>query len=321
MQTIEATAPGKLVLSGEYAVLVDAPALILAIDSRAKCRIEVKDSGDWEFVTRPPKWNGRCQLQDILAKDSSKQEVSRLISEIAGDSRLPQHAKVDLDTSAFFLKDKKLGTGSSAALTVALASALDSVLSTKTSLDSVRTAHAAVFGGGSGLDVATSYLGGLVRFQSGRGSKVTMDSALHIRFVFTGTSASTAPRVQRFKRWACSASIQRIAELRDAAAGAADSASDAYRFLESLDLFTKQLLRLDQDAEIGIWNAPHKACKKLADSLKISYKPCGAGGGDTGMVASVDPERLDQYLAQVADIGMTPLQLKQENDGVRLEKH
>ena len=41
--TIVASAPGKIVVSGEYAVLVGAPALAAAVDRRVRCAI---DDGD-----------------------------------------------------------------------------------------------------------------------------------------------------------------------------------------------------------------------------------------------------------------------------------
>ena len=39
---VTATAPGKLVLLGEYAVLEGAPALVMAIDRRAEVRLETR---------------------------------------------------------------------------------------------------------------------------------------------------------------------------------------------------------------------------------------------------------------------------------------
>ncbi len=46
---IEASAPGKLVLSGEYAVLAGAPALVAAVDRRVTCTLSSRDQGGWRF--------------------------------------------------------------------------------------------------------------------------------------------------------------------------------------------------------------------------------------------------------------------------------
>ena len=48
---IIASAPGKIVVTGEYAVLVGAPALVAALDRRARCTMEDTDAGGWTFTT------------------------------------------------------------------------------------------------------------------------------------------------------------------------------------------------------------------------------------------------------------------------------
>ena len=47
-----ASAPGKVVLSGEYAVLDGAPAVCMAVDRRAIARVSAC-GGDWHRVTAP----------------------------------------------------------------------------------------------------------------------------------------------------------------------------------------------------------------------------------------------------------------------------
>lgn len=46
---VESSAPGKLVLSGEYAVLAGAKALVAAVDRRVVCLVQRRNEGDWSF--------------------------------------------------------------------------------------------------------------------------------------------------------------------------------------------------------------------------------------------------------------------------------
>ena len=51
-RTVVASAPGKIVLSGEYAVLAGAPAIVMAVDRRARVAIADVD-GDVSRVRAP----------------------------------------------------------------------------------------------------------------------------------------------------------------------------------------------------------------------------------------------------------------------------
>lgn len=319
-QIVEATAPGKLVLSGEYAVLTGAPALILAVNARVMCRIETTSSGGWQFETRPSSWNANCSLQSILAGDLQDRHPAELVPYLIPRSdNLPVNAKVLLNTERFFIDGKKLGIGSSAALTVAFASALSAITGEEIPQDRIRHAHSRVFGSGSGLDIATSSLGGLVRYQDGVASNVDYDQALKFRFVFTGSSSSTASMVKKFRKWMSKGQDCSIHELLDAATATANSTDNSQRFLENLARFIQQLWQLDRRANIGIWGEQHKTCQKIAESLKILYKPCGAGGGDTGMAVSTDENLLESFSAQVRSIGLIPLNFEGDPNGIRIQ--
>ena len=49
MTAIVTSAPGKLFLLGEYAVLEGAPALLTAVDARVRVRIEPAEAGRWRL--------------------------------------------------------------------------------------------------------------------------------------------------------------------------------------------------------------------------------------------------------------------------------
>ena len=174
-----ATAPGKIVLSGEYAVLWDAPAVCMAIDRRA--RVEVLPSED-----------GQCHL---VTPGFAGEERFRVLDAVTGGRRPAR--RIELDTSAFRDEGRKIGIGSSAALTVALAAALGNTVDV---LAPVFEAHAHLQGGaGSGVDVAAAVHGGLFVYEKAtrRVTPLAWPEGLHFRVIWTGISASTEAQIGR----------------------------------------------------------------------------------------------------------------------------
>ena len=149
--TVVATAPGKVVLSGEYAVLDGAPAICMAVDRRATAT--VGDSPD-----------GRCRVA-TPGREFSNGEKFRIVEAVCGSR---PELTIELDTRAFAEDGTKLGIGSSAALTAALVAALGGDY-----YADALAAHRRLQGGsGSGVDVAASVHGGLIEY-SMRDSAVT----------------------------------------------------------------------------------------------------------------------------------------------------
>ena len=148
-----ARAPGKLVLSGAYAVLSGAPALVVAVD-----RYVLADSA------RPA---------DFLTPEVH--------------AALGERAAPWFDASQLRDGDKKLGFGSSAAILVASLAALE--LATEPALSDAAlcervyerafVAHRAAQGGGSGVDVAASAHGGRAR-RAARGPARSRSRGSHL---------------------------------------------------------------------------------------------------------------------------------------------
>ena len=131
--------------------------------------------------------------------------------------------RLALDTSAFFDTAKaerpKLGLGSSAALTVALAMAFIARAGQTTGhagdeanhghwLPRLLALHRKFQGGqGSGVDVATSLVGGLIAYQLHDGGErptarpLAWPEGLHQRFIWSGRSASTPKFLAILRRW------------------------------------------------------------------------------------------------------------------------
>ena len=304
MTVIEASAPGKLVLIGEYAVLESAPALSAAVDVRARARIQPADDG--ELYIENIRQGFRYEWSaGVLRWRDNPGHYGGLFA-VAGDRiGLPQACRVSLCTRAFYSADGiKYGAGSSAALSVALCAALASAAGHEPELAVALDVHREFQGGGSGIDVRTSWQGGVIAVAPAVTAHAESESlqwpaGLHILPVWTGVAASTSDRLQRLAHFSASegqAYRRLMGDLADISRQALTSwkRDDAGDFVDQVDRYARALDRLDERVGLGIWSAEHKDFAAAAGARGLVYKPSGAGGGDFGLVVAADPTPLDE---------------------------
>jgi phosphomevalonate kinase len=340
---IEASAPGKLVLVGEYAVLEGAPALVMAVDRRAhvlledcdgdECRIDAPDIGvigaHWQMDP-----DGCVRWNDL---DGTETERLRLITTMvemlcAGNSPMP--FRIRLDTRRFFLDDsrQKLGLGSSAALTVALTAAIAARIGCEVPAAQRLIAMHRMFqdGRGSGVDVAASLRGGVTTYRlhssAPRISPAMWPSSLHWCCVWSGRPAQTSELLARMAVWRARAPASYGLLLRDLrlsaeAATMAIESGNAPALLETIALYAEGLRKLGEASGVDIFSLEHRAIGACAAACGVTYKPCGAGGGDIGIALSNDPLRLREFRLRVAREGFREIELKPDACGLRVQGH
>lgn len=319
MTLISGLAPGKLVLSGDYIALLGAPALVLAVNRMAIATLTTKRAKGWSVrsnVTPIAKFD----TLDALLK-SREQPLIQTVSDALPDrSKLPQHAEISLDTTTFYQNNQKFGIGSSAAILVALAEMLGHVSRYRFSTAQLIDLHNSLHGSnGSGLDIVAARLGGLTRFQNRTGMRVTPPPGLQMRFVFTGASTDTEPMLARFRALVDNRSISEIATWKQLANTVADSIDDLEKFLDHMAKLNRFVLKFDRETGLGIYGAQHLIAHELAEEAGVLYKPCGAGGSDTGVALSSDPRTLDTFEQHVTREGLTTLNLTIENHGANIQ--
>lgn len=351
MKTV-ASAPGKLVLLGEYAVLFGAPALVMAVDRRAVASVEDSttpgvtiDAPDvFPHPVRLVPDNGAlcCTSGDEAAQAVTL--VSGLVQGMLAAGMLDADRlalQLKLDTSAFFFtagdgRRDKLGLGSSAALTVALASALamhaghaERLADRSAWLQQLLAWHREFqHGRGSGLDVAASLYGGVIRYQLGPdgadAQAARWPAALQRLVIWSGKSASTSRFLAALDAWR-SGSPERFSELMDelkhlAGQGlAAAAADDAGELLRIVAAFETVLQRLGEAAKIPIVTTEHARIRQTAADAGCQYKPCGAGGGDLGLALARSESGLAALRAALPGIGAAVVDLAEEVAGLRVE--
>jgi len=156
------SAPGSLMLLGEYAVLDGKPALVCAVNKRI-------------HVTLTPRPDDIIEIQSSLhghyATDLASLVIEKPFQFVLGALKQCQgklRRGCDIHIESEF--SDKIGLGSSAAVTVATLAAIMAWLDVKiTPLDLIRQGRnvvRAVQGVGSGADIAASVYGGVVAYQA-----------------------------------------------------------------------------------------------------------------------------------------------------------
>jgi phosphomevalonate kinase len=298
-----ASAPGKLVLCGEYAVLDGAPALVMAVDRRA-------------VVRRVPAGAGAG------AEPGGLLDAVRRVTAVA-DRALA----VDMDTAAFHHQGEhgvrtKLGLGSSAALAAALSRLLLPSNATKRAvLESALAAHRQFqSGSGSGVDVAASVFGGVLcfRMRNAEVERHRWPPGLSWSAWWSGVPARTSARLAAWSRSGASSE-------RGALAGSAEEVAAGWRaaetgtLLAAFERYTAALAAFDRRHELGIFTAGHADLVVAGTACGVVYKPCGAGGGDVGLAMAADDDALDRFAEAAAAQGFTRLPVSIDPRGAELD--
>ena len=289
-------APGKVVLAGAYAVLEGAPAWVAAVDRY----VLADNSRSASFVTP--------EVRQALG-DSAEQAA-------------PWFDASELRDSG---SDRKLGLGSSAAILVASLAALESAppphdleLANRVFARAL-VAHRSAQGGGSGIDVAASAFGGVLRFQRASADELpeiaarTLPDGLRIDVWSSPVSASTSSLVARVSAlWragnlTCRSIIKRLRT----ASETCDSASSADAWLNICREQLAGLSALGELAAIPIVTADMAAFQEAVREHGAVVLPSGAGGGDVFLVVTgrADDPDLGAIAAAGQQLGLTPLHL------------
>jgi phosphomevalonate kinase len=312
---VEGQAPGKLLLTGEYAVLRGAPAVALAMGGPARARVSQAVAGEFRDAQGDQTWPYSLGQGDgVHWHAGDPGQAGRLPAAVLAEClrRWPtplqsQPLALELDTSAFRRLDAdgaplKFGLGSSAALVVALTGAVVSALNIDATPAQLRDccldAHRAFQGGqGSGVDVLTALQGGLLLMADSvsRPVPIGWPADLHLVTVWTGHSASTPALIKQFDVFA-QQHAQAFADCLAQLVTAAHEAAGAWRsgvsgkILAAVQNYADALRALDVQGDIGIWTREHETLADLAASNGAIYKSSGAGGGDLGYALSDSAE-------------------------------
>jgi phosphomevalonate kinase len=269
---MKARAPGKVVLSGAYAVLHGAPAIVSAVS-----RYVVADSA------RPAEF----LADEVKAALGSGQSAPWF------------------DAGELREGGRKLGLGSSAAILAASLYALERGRSALPEPELLQqlferglAAHRAAQGGGSGVDVAASTFGGTLVYRLTDGAPeilpVTLPGGLCCEVWICPTSASTRELLGAVAELGRARPAEHRRWLEAQSAGARDAAaslqrSDASGFVSALRQQLAALSGLGRAAAVSIVTPELAELAPAAESEGGVLLPAGAGGGDIALFVGRKP--------------------------------
>lgn len=251
----EITAPGKLILAGEYAVLEGFAAIATAVNRR------------------------------VILKTSNQQHSSALWN-CVGKKKV---GFFTIDSRDLYRKKSKLGLGSSAASAVCMAAYLDLNNAYQVALAGHKNFSLNL---GSGIDVAVSYYGGLIEFQLKQAVRqiVNMSTGEFEFFcVFSGKSQSTRFfldsvlkfRSRNFKYYIDL--LKNIGNLTSTWKKFYVSGLDVVSLRNLVAENNALLMELGRKSGIDIINDKQMCLQKNISRFGGFSKPSGAGGGDISL--------------------------------------
>jgi len=336
--TVAATAPGKVILLGEYAVLKGAPALVLAVERRAHVLAVART--DTQLVVDAPDLGlvGACFTLDVHGEpqfdaqlDASARSklgfVAAAVRAAAAELKagvVPSGVSLRIDSQAFVdAHGHKLGFGSSAAVTVASLACVRALWGEGPLIGGEQTlfvpalaAHAAAqCGAGSGIDVAASVYGGLAVFMR-QGSGVPTVRPLPYPtwldpvVVQVGEATSTPAMIAALQSYAQRSAARYEALMMALAQASAAGIAAVTRlaeqdFYDAVATFAKGLTDLTRASGVGIVSVAHEHAGAVAREAGAVYKPTGAGGGDLGVAFARDQQARAGLVAAFQAAGLS----------------
>jgi len=295
-----ATAPGKLILTGEYAVLDGALALVTAVNRRAVAKREaVRGSSPFLLAV----------THELAAR--GKHDAARASIEIA------------VDSSAFYdAHGTKLGLGSSAAVTVAAtACALADTFDRAEVLAIATAAHANAQGErgarGSGADIAAAVHGGTIAYSRDATRALQWPTSVVIVPFFTGAAADTATlvaHVMASRGPAVDAALVAIGDASRAACSALDGPADGV--VAAFALAGIGIDRLARAANVDLVPTCVTAARAALAKLGGTAKTTGAGGGDVGVAVMPATTDVSEVTRILIESGCKPLRITVDEPGV-----
>ena len=326
---VEISAPGKIFLSGEYLALEGSLSTVLPTKQRAKIIIEESKSSRNILYSLPLDRSFAFDVNDsfdIEWLDDNPMEMGSFIEKAIVLMQIkPTKTKFTIDTTDFYFERRKIGIGSSSAISSALIKAINKYFDIKQThemiIDSALNLHNSEQNSlGSGLDVIASILdSGLIecdvkKAKQRKWTKLEWPSDLLIRGVITSEESNTKKMIKKYlkghtknKEFFLALKIDADQILKELSLSW--KSKDSESILALMKQYNILMQQLDEKYHIGIYTKEHQALANITTKSGLLYKPSGAGGGDLGFILTDNEMKLKQLIAELKDNNFQTLDL------------
>lgn len=320
-KSITASAPGKLMLTGSYAVVHGRPTVVTAVDQRLY--VTVEENGKDTFHLQAPDLGLKSYTKTI--DELGTRDLPKAVRFIETLYKIflekhPQQNGINVTTKSDF--SSSFGFGSSSAVTVAFAKALTTLYKvelTKHELfDLCYQTVLKVQGVGSGFDIAAAIWGGTIKYVTP--AKVIEEikiSDLPMVVGYTGVKADT-PTLIRIVNSNLERYPDKINAIFDEIGRISDNLVEA---LQENDLQAVGKLFNDHQQEVRSLGVSSIELEKLIhaslEAGALGATLSGAGGGDC-MVAVVDEAQRKGVKQAIEQAGGEIMRVQLGAEGVRL---
>jgi mevalonate kinase len=316
------SAPGKLLLFGEHAVIYGHPCIVTAVAQRMHATVTLTKDGIFTLDAPDVNIHSYTKPMDQLGSGDIPRDATfaehavRLFAE-----NNPTLKGVHIKTASEFTST--VGFGSSSASTVCIVGALHQLLNGKIDRHAIfKLAYETVLkvqGTGSGADLAAAVFGGTILFA--RGGEVLEPLTLKelpLVIGYSGKKADTVSIIQKVQKMRDEntekiddvfAQIGRITELAKTAVTAGDMSTAG------------TLMDLNQEllSSLGISTAKLDSMITAARAAgAFGAKISGAGGGDC-MIALADDDHRSAVMQAMKEAGGQVVDIAANAEGLRLE--
>ncbi len=320
---ITVSAPGKLMLFGEHAVVYNRPCIVTAVDQRLKLQLTTIEAPYFELDAPDVGIDGyKKKIFDLGKGDIPKGAKFTEIALKNFIKEYPQKSGFKFKTISDF--KSTFGFGSSSASTVCAIKALSEIsnlnLSNKEIFDLSYKTVLEIAGVGSGFDIAAAIYGGTIYFLTG-GKAI---KPLHLKNFslvvgYSGTKADTPTIVKQLQE-----KIKKKPEFY----------THIFNEIEKVVMLGKNALVDENYKKAGDFmnlNQTHLfkigvSSKKLDDMINAARdagafgaKLSGAGVGDC-MIALTSPSKKSAIENAIKKVGGQVLKVEVNAEGVRIEK-
>lgn len=308
------SAPGKVILFGEHAVVYGKPSLAGAIDKRTHVNLEARDDSVISIESNAKPHSLSFSVDDVASVEGFP--YVRKAIELSFE-RIGKKSGLDIKISSDFAPAS--GLGSSASVSVATILAVHDALGSEISHDELaKLGHQVEFevqGAASPTDTAIATFGGILFIEPDKGEHERIDAQLPLVVGCTGIERSTK------------ALVANVRALREKSPDIVDSA------IGSIEKITREAKeKIEKGEDIGeLMNMNHGLLMALGvsnfklDNLVYAARDAGAqgakltGAGGGGCMIAYAPDKEALVAEAIENCGCAAFESAITGGGVRVE--